>query len=361
MTSPKTRKVSARWCRWSVAAVMTLTSACVAAQTPAPLVSDAQLVTALAQRFSVHYASLAQQTADLRGAIDALCADPAKSERLDAARAAWRAAARTVRVIEAWPVGPTLDRRSLPRIDFWPTRPPQIEVAIVEQGQGTLDLAKVGVTAQGLPALEYLLFDAASRGVPVLASPAHCAYALRVATEVSAETADMNTAWSDWIKRGEIATDAAKANALVGDTLNVVVATLNQMRGRKLQRPAPTSTSASTARPVPTWDAWRSGATREHLLANLEGVRAVLAGEAGSPGLLALLRGRGYLAIANQLEERLRQAEEAVRALPNDLRNASARAGASAIQAIAQLQEGLAAESATALKVTMGFNDSDGD
>jgi len=357
---PKSTSLGRRWYRL-VAATLALASACAAAQTPAPFISDAQLVTALAQRFSVHYATLARQATDLRGAIEALCADPAKSEKLEAARSAWRAAARTVRVIEAWPVGPTLERRSLPRIDFWPTRPPQIEAAIVEQGQGTLDLAKVGVTAQGLPALEYLLFDPASRGAPVLASPAHCAYALRVASEVSAEATDMNTAWSDWTKRGEIASDAAKANALVGDTLNVVVAALNQMRGRKLQRPAPTSTSAMTTRAVPTWDAWRSGATREHLLANLEGVRAVLVGEADSPGLLALLRGRGYLAIASQLDQRLIQAEEAVRALPNDLRNASARAGAAAIQAIAQLQEGLAADAATALKVTMGFNDSDGD
>jgi hypothetical protein len=249
-----------------------------------------------------------------------------------------------------------MERRSLPRIDFWPTRPPQIEAAVVDQGRGALDLAKVGVTAQGLPALEYLLFDPAGRGTPALSSPAHCAYAQRIAAELTLETADMNKAWVDWARRGEIAADAAKASALVADTLNVVVAALNQMRGRKLQRPASTPIPAA-----PAWDAWRSGATRDNLLANLEGVRSILIGDANSPGLLTLLRGRGHLAIANQLEQRLNDAEVAVRALPNDLRTASARAHGTALQTLAQLQESIAADTATVLKVTMGFNDSDGD
>jgi len=336
------------------------------AQTPAPVVSDAQFVGALARRFAARYGELQQRSVALRDAVAALCVEPGSAERLAAARTAWRQAAIAVRYLEAWPLGPTLEVRALPRMDFWPTRVPQIEAAVADQGRGTLDLKQVGVTARGLPALEYLLFDT-GRGTPALAGAAHCQYAQRLAAEVAELSTELNAAWQQWSSSAALA-DADKAKALVSDTLNVVVAALNGMRARKLARPA---AAPRQPPPAPTWEAWRSGATRDHLLATLAGVRAVLAGDdaagssagstAGAPGLLALLRGRGHAALAQQLADRLAAAEAAVKALPPDPSRASARAYNGALQALAQLQEGVAGEAAAALQVTMGFNDSDDD
>jgi len=330
--------------------------------THAPAVSDAQFIGSLARRFAKNYGELQQRGAVLRDAVTALCAEPAAAERLTAARTAWRQTAIALRYLEAWPLGPTLEARALPRMDFWPTRVPQIDAAVADQGRGTLDLTRVGVTARGLPALEYLLFDT-GRGTPALASAAHCQYAQRLAGEVAELTAELQAAWTQWSSSAALA-DPEKARALVGDTLNVVVAALNGMRARKLARPA---TAPGQPPPAPTWEAWRSGATRDHLLATLAGVRAVLVGDeaanssTSAPGLLALLRSRGQAALAQQLADRLGAAEAAVKALPPDPSRASARAYSGALQALAQLQEGLAGDAATALQVTMGFNDSDGD
>lgn len=324
----------------------------------APAISDAQLVASLARSFTAQYGELAQRGAALREAVTALCAEPASADRLAAARTAWRQAAVVVRTVEAWPLGPTLEFRALPRVDFWPTRVPQIDAAIADQQRGTLDLTKVGVTARGLPALEYLLFDA-GKGTPALAGAAQCQYAQALAAEVAQLAAELHVAWQGWSTNAALA-DADKAKALVGDTLNVVVAALNGLRARKLARPAATPGQPP---PAPTWDAWRSGATRDLVLATLDGVRMVLMGDeaAGAPGLLALLRGRGHAALAQQLADRFAAAEAAAKALPADPSRASARAYNGAMQALAQLQEGLAGETATALKVTMGYNDSDGD
>ncbi len=138
------------------------------------------------------------------------------------------------------------------------------------------------MTAKGLPALEYLLFDA-GKGTPALAGAASWQYAQALAAEFAQVTTELHAAWQAW-STGAALADADKAKALVGDTVNVVVAALNGLRAQ-----------ACTARrlpgtPTPTWDAWRSGATRDHVLATLGGVRMVLGdAAAGAPGLLALL------------------------------------------------------------------------
>ncbi len=96
------------------------------AQAPAAI-SDAQFVASTARSFAAKYGELAQRGTALRDAVTALCAEPASADRLAAARTAWRQAAVGVRTVEAWPLGPTLELRALPRVDFWPTRVPQID------------------------------------------------------------------------------------------------------------------------------------------------------------------------------------------------------------------------------------------
>ncbi len=342
-------------CVWLLTFAYAALGTSASAQTPAPIVTEAQMLAALGAEFTPAYRDLAQEAAALRSAVDALCSERPSTSKLADARVAWLATARTWRFVEAWPIGPMLERRSLPRFDFWPTRSQQIDAAVAQHAGGAaLALDTIGFSAQGLPALEYLLFSAQANKPPIIASDSHCSYARRLAESFAAEADALSAAWGEWTARWS--QPDAPASAALGDALNVLIGALERLRTRKLVKPAAAAKSAT-----PACDAWRSGATREHLLATMQGIERVLRGGNSKRGLLALLRGRGHLALAVRIETELERATSQLRGLPAQVPAAKRGAINGAVQAIGRLQSTLSGEVAEVLRVSVGFNETDGD
>jgi predicted lipoprotein len=325
------------------------------AATLAPIVEPVQWMRALADDFFISgYAQFAKDTQRLEGAVRGMCESPSRLE-LRRAQEQWRVAARRLRRLEALPIGPTLERRSLRRFDFWPTRPAQIEEAVALRPVSADALKSVGASAQGLPALEYLLFDEKRR---LISTPMRCRYAALLAQTVADEATLLDTAWRDWDGQwsGDHV-DAAKLKSTLADVVNATVGTLEQLRGRKLEKPA-----QSRNRREPLFDAWRSGATRVHLISTFDGVRSVIFGGRSGIGLHAVLRGRGHVTLANRIGEEAQAVTVALKALPANLASPSASRGVMrAASAIARLQTTLSREVASVLNVGIGFNESDGD
>jgi hypothetical protein len=321
----------------------------------APIIETPQWMQALADDLFVPGSmQLARQARQLDQATRELCAKP-NPTALTRAQASWRTVARSWRRLEALPIGPMLARRSLRRFDFWPTRPAQIEDAVADASASVAALQSIGVSAQGLPALEYLLFDAAR---PAVSSAAHCRYAVLLAQAFAGEAQALSTAWREWRApwQGE-SIEPSRSKAALTDVLNATIGALETLRVRKLEKPAQPRGGRE-----PLFDAWRSGATKDHLLATFDGLRVVLFGAKSSIGLAAMLRGYGHHQLAARLAEQAHAADAALRALPANLSTPAARPTiAAAVAAIADLQRTLSTEVAEVLRVTIGFNESDGD
>jgi predicted lipoprotein len=287
------------------------------AQTPAPVVTPAQWMRALADDFLVPgYEELKARAGELDAATQDLCAAPG-AERLAAAQARWRSTALAWRRVTALPIGPTLARRSLRRFDFRPTRPAAIEAAIAHAEAGGA-AERIGVAARGLPALEHLLFSDAR----LSSQPARCRYAAWLAKDFRGEAAALAGEWRKWGAQWRDAYgDGDEAHAAMTDAVNALVGTLERLQ-RELQKP---------------------GLTRPQLIASLEGVEQVLA------GANRVLRGLGHLGLAERLERLAREAR------------ASLQDPASAHRALGRLQAAVSTDLADALRVTVGFNEADGD
>jgi uncharacterized protein len=302
-----------------------------AAQAPAPIVTPAQWLRSLADDHLVPgYDALQGKARDLDAALQTLCAAP-DADQLATARRQWRAVALEWRRLDALPIGPTLTRRSRRQFDFWPTRPKDIEAAIASGAE------RIGASARGLPALEYLLFADARLAQPAVA--VRCAYAARLAREFAVEAQALAREWREWGAQWRDA-ESESAQAAMTDAVNALIGTLDQLRLRRLKR----------------FEGVRSGATRAHLLATLEGV------EQGLAGAGRVLRGLGHLDLADQLGARMAATQRAFRALPArlDAKEAAPALGR-ASDAVTRLQAVVSGEMAEALRVTVGFNESDGD
>lgn len=330
---------------------------------PAPIIAPSAWMRALGQKvLAPRVANMEKASDELAHRIEAVC----RGADRQAAREAWRAAALALRGLSPLPFGPLLEQRTLRRVDFWPTRPPQIERSIRGRAQGSLPEARIGVTAKGLPALEFLLFD--TQAPDVRQDAAACDYARWLASEVAGQFAELRPAFDDWQARLSDA-DADTEAALLTDGVNILIGGVDTLRMRYLEKPARSSAGQ------PDFDAWRSGATRAHLLAYHDALRLGLQGRSttqadarlgpddGLPGLTAVLRGRGLLTLADRVDAALDRSEVALRALPDTLGASPVDAAliAETIERLGELQALLAREVADRLKVTVGFGDNDGD
>ncbi len=349
-----------------------LLSATASAAPPAPFVSPAEWMAALGQHvLAPRYVELSRSAKVLAERIDASCTTPGDAT-LESARIAWQQTALELRALSALPFGPALESRVLRRIDFWPTRPAQIESSLRERAAGTLADARIGLTAKGLPALEYLLFDTGRARLDT--DPAACAYASWLARDLIAELDLMQPAWSAWIASVHAA-DAASEARLLADGVNILIGSVDSLRQKYLEKPARKPADPSG------FDAWRSAAERAHVLAFFHGLRlglqgadavhamklddgapdAARAADGGLPGLSAILRGHGLLELATQLDVRIAAAATALQALPPRPAADGGAAIAHATEALAALQGLLAHEIADRLKVAVGFGENDGD
>ncbi|MBC7621445.1 MAG: hypothetical protein H7293_21085 [Candidatus Saccharibacteria bacterium] len=252
-------------------------------------------------------------------------------------------------------VGPLLQRRSARAIDFWPTRPGQIQ-RLLDAGTVTTlqQLDTVGTTARGLPALEWLLWKTNGSGHVA-------AYTSLLAQQVEIESSLLLAGYqallaTEW--------DDADAWPVYSEWFGQAVGGLDQLRIKKM---APDTRGKDSA----PWVRGVSGHTADAWLAQAQGLQAFLVGspaaraatQAQSPGwpvagsLDSLLLGRGHLAYSQTLIERTDAMLRTVQAArPGN--TASLRAAQAALAQVSALANTLAGE---VLNISLGFTDADGD
>ncbi|WP_295955327.1 imelysin family protein [Rhodoferax sp.] len=212
--------------QWLALGLGTLCSAAGAAPLPQRIASPAITQTdwvrnALRLHFVPAAQAFAQSSAALRDTLTTGC-NPAT------ARPAWRAAMLDWERLSAVSVGPLLERRSTRSIDFWPTRPAMVLAAAPNPPQTAAALDDLGAPAKGLPALEWLLWQATP-------DAAQCAYAAALAQGCAAEGQALLADFQSLAARTWTPDTALVA---FNEWFSQAVGGLEQLRWKKMGKPA---------------------------------------------------------------------------------------------------------------------------
>lgn len=292
---------------------------------------------------------------------ETLC-DAIRTRPWAACRPRWVNSMLAWETLAAVPVAALVERRSVRAIDFWPTRPAQIQ-AVLDGGPARLrapaTLPTLGASARGLPALEWLLFrtdgDAASAALADI-----------LADQVLQEARILEAAYTtlsltEW--------DEADAWTAYGEWFSQAVGSLDQLRLKKLKPNTRGKDSAIWVRGV-------SGQTRAAWQAHAHGLQAFFTGSlsvgpasaslrqqhcnpsAPVAGTLhSLLLGRRYPAEAVHLQALTTTLLQTVaRATPDNLASQQ-----QAQQATARLHRFVSDVGSELFDFSQGFTDADGD
>lgn len=325
------------------------------------------------------FADFAAQTQSLHGMAESVCAsdrgvDMAGLTRL---RAAWREAGDAWAKAEMYPFGPTVaDFRDF-EVNFWPTK--KAKVKAVLKGEGALsteDVTKLGVGARGLPAMEYLLFDASQYGIRKPGPEADqalltrfapskeghnrgCAYLSTLSGMVADTAATMQKEWSAGFKTQLLnpgSGDYASYHQVLEQLINSLIESTDKIAISKLGNP---SGAQGNKKPRPyKAEAWRSRDSLARIEAGIGEIQAL------GVVLAKHLKVSGHQPAARALKVAIDEAEQAVAAVPGDLfasvteHNEAVRKVWVSVQAIVRV---LKADVADALDVQLGFNGNDGD
>jgi predicted lipoprotein len=285
----------------------------------------------------------APRSAEFAQASQRLADSLAENCSVEPARQAWREAMLAWERLAAVQIGALIERRSARTLDFQPTRPAAIERAMADP---SIDLGLVGAPAQGLPALEWLLWRALPRD-----GPAACAYARRIAERMAGEAHSLASAWArDRAPAGERDEDMVQRD--FATLVNQLVGGADALRWSQLGRPRREGRGS--------WSRATSGLTRQAWQARAWALQQLLAfqpGDDAAVSLEAFLRGRGLNPLADQVRRASASLGTAL-AAASPTRNASVL---SAERAAAALKTVLEAQVAPKLEVSIGFSDADGD
>lgn len=305
--------------------------------------------------------ALAAAAATLRDSSAELC-KRLSQPNLDAARSAWVKTYAAWRAVEALPSGPLLSRRTAWQIDVWPTRTPKVEEAVrLASAESAID-DSVGAAAQGLPALEYLLWgeDRAKAQLGRLHFRKRCQYTAALAADVAAETDGL---LKDWRSYAAEPLDHEAGRQAFEEAVNLLASSFEALRDKKVARLGSSKLAKKPTRQ--DFDAWRSHQTRAGLAATLGTLEEIFLAPAGkAPSFAARLEQAGKPILARHLTEEFAVARAALAKLPDDSATALARNPAAAqelLDSIRRLQRLVELQVADAVGVTIGFKDSDGD
>ncbi len=298
-----------------------------------------------------------QEAQSLVPALQALCAAPVGTGRpaLEAARTRWTLALAAWEVLAALPVGPLIERRALRQIDFQPTRPELIEKAIARQPSGAADMEHIGTPAKGLPALEWLLWARAAGPT----APA-CSYAQQVGAELLREAQALRQAVQ---AAAEQAWDEAAGDAGFAEFINQWVGAAERLRWAQIDKPR--REAAAQGRRAPAFARQASGQTALSWARHwrvLQELAVFEADEVPKPGqglvpLETYLRGQGLNPMADRWRAQVQRTQAAMQGLaPGDARRLD-----TAVRSLAGSKALAEGEVASALKVSIGFSDADGD
>jgi predicted lipoprotein len=304
-------------------------------------------------------------------AAKALCAEPGATA-LDQARSGFAGLLEAYSRVELFRFGPAREDYRLERLLFWPDRRgrglKQVQGILAERDESALtveSLREKSVAAQGLLALEYLLYGSGSAALAD-GEAFRCAYAAAAAGAIQTTATDILAEWRDEEGFARVLTEPGAENPLfkndeeaLQELLQAAREQLEILRDQKLEPALGEAFEEANHRRAPFW---RSGLALGAMAANIEGVEALLSESA----LLPLLPEEESYA-ANSLAFELLQAREALEGQAGrPLEEALADADAYDQLAYARFPLGgamdvLGETLPEALGLTMGFNSLDGD
>jgi predicted lipoprotein len=313
-----------------------------------PFLSARQRVLALLED---HYTPVAEALQQSATALRASLANPLTTWQ--AQQPLWVQTMLNWERLAAVAVGPLLERRAARSIDFWPTRPAQIQRQLDANAATPLtqeQIESVGSAARGLPALEWMFWR-------LPATPAHQHYARLLAQHVLNECTILMDSYRAMAAAPR---SEEEASALYGEWYGQAVGGLDQLRIKKM-------VPDTRGKEVSLWVRGVSGQTTAAWQAQLQGVQAFLVGsptaQAARPdwpvagSLQGLLLGNDTAQPSRQLQHlTLATLRSGARARPDNAASLNA-----ARQALAQLSQFLGGLADTVLQISMGFTDADGD
>jgi uncharacterized protein len=320
------------------------------------------------------YAELEAKIALLDESVGALC-DEADGEALEDARDAWWEARAPLKRNELLAFGPYTDEpaRYGPKLDFWPARVDTLEAVLEAEDELSADaVAGFGASQKGFPAIEYLLFDPETELETAFAEePRRCEYLSALVADLGAKAQGLREAWDpaagnyldELVNAGRGSQAFRTLDLAIGEIVNRLVFTVENVRGDKLGAPAGTR---SDGKPQPESAESRfSGRSLEDARDNLRGVEAVCLGATRDAASLASQLSRiGRSDLIELLETGFASSYAALDAIPEPLTTAVVADPApvlAAIDELSNLQRLLQVDVIHALGLTLTFNDNDGD
>lgn len=306
----------------------------------------------VAPRYQALRSAAANQDAEWRD----VCATPTLEGIADLRRA-YLAAADAWSAIEFLAYGPAASDFRLERLSFWPDRQNATSkgLAAFLKGQGEdglqpKDVAGSSAAAQGLPALERLLYDV-EPGAYLADTPEarrRCAVGKAIAGNVAAMTEDIA---SEWDREAGEAAAPGKATEFLTRVVTDHLASLERVHDLKIKRVV--GSSVDSVRPQVA-EGWRSGRSLRAVAVNLETaetlVRLLLQDTSQSSATVAAIGKARDLANRIDGDVWAKAADPKTRL---DVLNLLDAVSAARRQAMDEIP--------TALGIAVGFNSSDGD
>jgi predicted lipoprotein len=329
------------------------------------------------------YVAFAEVAAELETETATFCGGPS-AERLRTVQAAWR------RTMSAWlfasvpQFGPIRDDNRSLRIEFWPDAnnnvPRAVEQLLASGEPISADvLAGRSVAAQGLPALEQLLFDPDADPLAAFLDPAsgsrRCDAIRAMSTNLAAIAADVATAWQP--SRGDYAEQLARSGveggafatrgAAVEEVINSMITVIERTKNDRLAKPLalPGGGSPVLARA----ESHRSRTSLANVARALEALRALYLGGEGAEtafGFDDFLRLGTEASLDGRIQRLFESTIDRARALPASFTDLLADPAAQPELSIlftelTELTGLLKNDLAEATGVVVGFNENDGD
>ena len=311
------------------------------------------------------YGELRDTAASLDEAIESYCGAPTADQ--DAIKEAWRAAMLAWQRIQHLTVGPIEADNRRYRLQFFPDSNEAVERGVDTALAGTEPLTETvisgrNVGVQGLPALEYLVFEIGGLDDPT-DGPRRCELAEAVAANVATIASQVAAPWAEG---GAYIDDFVNIDGDFMESDDVLVAILEAMANqaeyiadRKLKPALDASDAQSLESPYAKHSA-------ENITANVEGLEALFEHEDDD-----VYRLRDYLertheadSITEQLDTQLTAASDALAGFDGtleDIVGGQAAGDPDGVYEALQDVADLVVDAAVEAGVELGFNNLDGD
>jgi putative iron-regulated protein len=328
------------------------------------------------------YKGLSSRAGELQTKLLAFCENPDLA-KLQTAQTAWKATQDQLAHSETFGFGPYISQGFDNEIHFWPTQPNYIETAISAYEEFTPEvLASLtgGVSTRGLPALEYLLFDAANDSQKILDNYTQgenalnrCNFLVAIGNALQEKTSALQEAWEAsggnyaqaLASAGQSGSSFSTLHDAISTIVNELAFSVDYIRDTKLAQPMGLKSGSETPLPETVENPY-SHYSKESIVANLQGFQDLYRGSYNNSqglGFKDLVKEKNANA-SEVLDQLIGDAMTAANAIPGSLAEALIQNPASVentYEKVKTLRDYIYGPLASLLGVTTKFSDNDGD